>query len=244
MSGKSFFVDLTKCTACRGCQIACKQWNKLPAEQTRNHGSHQNPMDVSAITYKTVHMKEVADDKGFMAAWLFFPEQCRHCTEPPCKMTADAYDDQAILQDEVTGAITFTERTKDLPDFDEIRDSCPYNIPRQDAATKVMTKCTMCLDRVQNGLVPACVQACPTGTMNFGDRDEMLALAEKRLAEVQKKYPEAVLGDADMTRVIYLYQMPPQEYHDFAVAAATTPGIMSRKAMFAKLFGSTSRSKA
>lgn len=243
MSGKSFFVDLTKCTACRGCQIACKQWNKLPAEQTRNHGSHQNPMDVSAITYKTVHMKEVADDKGFMAAWLFFPEQCRHCTEPHCKMTADAYDDQAILQDEVTGAITFTERTKDLP-FEEIRESCPYNIPRQDAATKVMTKCTMCLDRVQNGLVPACVQSCPTGTMNFGDRDEMLALAEKRLAEVQKKYPEAVLGDADMTRVIYLYQMPPQEYHDFAVAAATTPGLMNRKAMFAKLFGSTSRSKA
>lgn len=244
MSGKSFFVDLTKCTACRGCQVACKQWNKLPAEQTRNHGSHQNPMDVSAITYKTVHMKEVADDKGFMAAWLFFPEQCRHCTEPPCKMTADTYDDQAILQDEATGTITFTERTKDLPDFEEIRESCPYNIPRQDATTKVMTKCTMCFDRVQNGLVPACVQSCPTGSMNFGDREEMLELAEKRLAEVQKKYPEAVLGDADMTRVIYLYQMPPQQYHDFAVAAATTPGLMNRKAMFAKLFGSTSRSKA
>ena len=241
MSGKSFFVDLTKCTACRGCQVACKQWNKLPAEQTRNHGSHQNP---SAITYKIVHMKEVADDQGFMAAWLFFPEQCRHCTEPPCKMTADTYDDQAILQDAATGAITFTERTKDLPDFEEIRESCPYNIPRQNAETKVMTKCTMCLDRVQNGLVPACVQSCPTGTMNFGDRDEMLALAEKRLAEVQKKYPDAVLGDADMTRVIYLYQMPPQKYHDFAVAAATTPGLMNRKAMFAKLFGSTSRSKA
>jgi formate dehydrogenase iron-sulfur subunit len=244
MSGKSFFVDLTKCTACRGCQIACKQWNKLPAEQTRNHGSHQNPMDVSAITYKTVHMKEVADDKGFMAAWLFFPEQCRHCTEPPCKMTADTYDDQAILQDEATGTVTFTERTKDLPDFEEIRESCPYNIPRQDAATKVMTKCTMCFDRVQNGLVPACVQSCPTGTMNFGDREEMLELAEKRLAEVQKKYPEAVLGDADMTRVIYLYQMPPKQYHDFAVASVTIPGPMNRKAMFAKLFGSTSRSKA
>jgi hypothetical protein len=43
MSGKSFFVDLTKCTACRGCQIACKQWNKLPAEQTRNHGSTRTP---------------------------------------------------------------------------------------------------------------------------------------------------------------------------------------------------------
>jgi formate dehydrogenase iron-sulfur subunit len=80
--------------------------------------------------------------------------------------------------------------------------------------------------------------------MNFGDRDEMLALAEKRLAEVQKKFPDAVLGDADSTRVIYLYQMPPQKFHDYAVAAATTPGLMNRKAMFAKLFGSTSGSKA
>lgn len=244
MSGKSFFVDLTKCTACRGCQIACKQWNKLPAEQTRNHGSHQNPMDVSAITYKTVHMKEVADDKGNMLAWLFFPEQCRHCTEPPCKMTADAYDDKAILQDEATGAITFTEKTKGLPDFNEIREACPYNIPRQNAETKVITKCTMCLDRVQNGLKPACVQSCPTGTMNFGDRDEMLALAEKRLAEVKKTHPDAVLGDTDMVRVIYLYQMPPKSYHGFAVAAAELPGLMNRKAMFAKLFGQVSRNKA
>lgn len=244
MSGKSFFVDLTKCTACRGCQVACKQWNKLPAEQTRNHGSHQNPMDVSAITYKTVHMKELADDQGNMIDWLFFPEQCRHCTEPPCKLTADAYDDQAILQDAATGVITFTEKTKDLPDFDEIREACPYNIPRQHAETKVMTKCTMCFDRVQNGLVPACVQSCPTGTMNFGDRDEMLALAEKRLAEVQKKYPDAVLGDAEMVRVIYLFQSPPNAYHDFAVASATLPGLMDRKAMFARLFGSASRNKA
>jgi len=244
MSGKSFFVDLTKCTACRGCQIACKQWNKLPAEQTKNHGSHQNPMDVSAITYKTVHMKEVADDKGEMAAWLFFPEQCRHCTEPPCKMTADTYDETAILQDEATGAITFTEKTKDLPDFDEIREACPYNIPRQNAETKVMSKCTMCLDRVQNGLKPACVQTCPTGTMNFGDRDEMLALAEKRLAEVKEKYPEAVLGDADSVRVIYLYAEPPKSYHDYAIAEAIIPAPMNRKAMFAKLFGANSRTKA
>ena len=69
-------------------------------------------------------------------------------------------------------------------------------------------------------------------------------MAEKRLAEVQKKYPEAVLGDADSTRVIYLYQMPPKSFHDYAVAAATIPGVMNRKAMFAKLFGSTSRNKA
>jgi len=241
MSGKSFFIDLTKCTACRGCQIACKQWNKLPAEETRNTGNYTNPPDLSAITYKTVHMREVKNAKGELDSWVFFPEQCRHCVEPPCKMAADAYDNQAILQDPATGAVTYTERTKKLPDFKEIREACPYDIPRQDPKTKLVTKCTMCLDRVQNGLLPACVQTCPTGCMNFGDRDAMLSMAEKRLKEVQKKYPDAILGDAESVRTIYLYQSKPTNYHTYAVAAATIPGLMNRKELFAKLFGGTSR---
>ena len=56
--GMAFFIDLTLCTACRGCQIACKQWKKLPAEKTKNTGSHTNPPDLSYITYKTVHFIE------------------------------------------------------------------------------------------------------------------------------------------------------------------------------------------
>lgn len=243
MSGKSFFVDLTKCTACRGCQVACKQWNKLPAEQTRNQGSYQNPMNTSAITYKTVHMKELVDAKKIMLDWLFFPEQCRHCTEPPCKLTADVYVENAIVQDPVTGCVTFTEKTKELKNFAEIRDACPYNIPRLDEKSRVMKKCTMCLDRVQNGLLPACVQSCPTGTMNFGDRDAMMALAEKRLAEVKKRYPDAVLGDADMVRVIYLFQSKPTGFHQYAVAS-TEPTLMNRNAALAKLFGTKLRMRA
>ena len=53
---KAFFVDLTRCTGCRGCQIACKQWKNLPAEETTNRGGHTNPPDLSSVTYKTVHM--------------------------------------------------------------------------------------------------------------------------------------------------------------------------------------------
>ncbi len=234
MSGKAFFVDLTKCTACRGCQVACKQWNKLPAEQTQNWGSYQNPKDLSATTYKVVHMKEIADAKGNLAVWAFFPEQCRHCIEPPCKLTADAYDNTAIVHDPQTGAVFFTEKTKALPDFNEIREACPYNIPRQHPETKVMAKCTMCLDRVQNGLLPACVQVCPTGTMNFGDYDAMLAMAKKRLAEVQKRYPEATLGDADSVRVIYLYPVDPKKIHQYAVASLDLP-LLDRRALLARL---------
>ena len=64
MKGKSFFVDLTLCTACRGCQVACKQWKKLPAEKTRNLGSHQNPQDLSSKTIRLVRFNEVRDRKS------------------------------------------------------------------------------------------------------------------------------------------------------------------------------------
>ncbi|MEA3415689.1 MAG: 4Fe-4S dicluster domain-containing protein [Thermodesulfobacteriota bacterium] len=97
-------------------------------------------------------------------------------------------------------------------------ESCPYNIPRK-APDGTLAKCDMCIDRVENGLPPACVQTCPTGAMNFGDRDEMLALARQRLAIVKKKYPKAMLIDEDAVSVIYLVAEDPELYHEFAVAS-------------------------
>ena len=210
---KSFFIDTTICTACRGCQVACKQWHDLPAEITKNRGTYENPPDLSFVTYKVVRMREqIIDGK---LNWLFFPEQCRHCIEAPCLETA--VDPSAIYRDDKTGAIIFTANTKNL-NADEIIESCPYNIPRK-AADGTLAKCDMCIDRVENGLLPACVQTCPTGAMNFGDRDEMLALAKKRLGEVKKKYPKAMLIDPDDVRTIYLVAYEPKRYCTDAMAS-------------------------
>ena len=49
MADKSFLIDTTRCTACRGCQVACKNWNQNPASATKNHGSHQNPPDLIVL---------------------------------------------------------------------------------------------------------------------------------------------------------------------------------------------------
>ena len=216
VSGKSFFVDQTRCTACRGCQVACKQWKKFPWITTVQMGSYQNPQDLGPTTFKLVRFSEVRVEGALH--WLFFPEQCRHCVDPPCKMTADMYDRQAIIKDPATGAVLYTERTRGL-NAREIREACPYDIPRLDPATGVLTKCNMCIDRVSNGLLPACVKTCPTGTMHFGERQEMLQMAKKRLEEVRVKRPQATLVDYQDVRVIFLAEFHPRLYHAYLPAA-------------------------
>ena len=100
-----------------------------------------------------------------------------------------------------------------------IIDACPYNIPRYDAATKRLTKCDMCIDRVSNGMVPMCVKTCPTGAMTFGERAEVLEKARKRLESVKAEFPKARLIDAEDVNVIYLLAEEPEHYHDFAAFA-------------------------
>ena len=222
---KALLFDLTRCIGCRGCQAACKQWHDLPAEHTTNRGTFQNPPDLSFTTYKLVRMKEAEIDGRLK--WLFFPEQCRHCIEPPCLETA--MDESAIYKDEKTGAVIFTANTRNLL-VDDVIESCPYNIPRK-AADGTLAKCDMCDDRVTNGLLPACVKTCPTGTMNFGDRDQMVSLAEQRLAAVAKKHAGAQLVDADSVSVIYLIAEAPTEYSEYLMADSGTRGITRTMAL-------------
>jgi formate dehydrogenase iron-sulfur subunit len=148
-------------------------------------------------------------------------------------MIGDTVDETAILQDEATGAVLFTEKTKNLS-YEDVRAACPYDIPRQDPKTKVLRKCTMCFDRVSNGLKPACVQSCPTGSMNFGEREDMLKMARERLQVLKKTRPQAVIGDESDLNCLVLFEFDPKLYYSRAVAGVDTP-LLSRKALFAKI---------
>lgn len=214
MAGKSFFIDTTKCTACRGCQMACKNWNRNGASATRNTGSHQNPPDLDGNTFKIVRFSEVMENGKL--AWYFFADQCRHCLEPPCKDAIEGYVNDGVIHNETTGAVVYTEKAKEAP-FDEVKNSCPYDIPRRAADGRIV-KCTMCIDRVSSGLVPACVKICPTGAMNFGERDAMLAMAKERVEKLKGVYPKVQILDADQVRVIFLVVDDPKKYHKNAVA--------------------------
>jgi formate dehydrogenase iron-sulfur subunit len=174
-------------------------------------GSYENPQDLSVDTYKIVRFAEEANPDA-KPHWYFFSEQCRHCLAPGCMGEVEKGE---IVQDEKTGAVLFTAKTKDL-DFKAVVEGCPYNIPRQNPKTKVIAKCTMCFDRITNNMIPACVKSCPTGAMTFGERDKILEATKKRVEELKKTYPKAEAINADDVRVIYLVTDDPKLYWKFA----------------------------
>jgi formate dehydrogenase iron-sulfur subunit len=191
--------------------MACKQWNQLPATETKNWGSYQNPQDLSADTWKLVRFADGVNGNG-KVYWNFFTDQCRHCLSPGCMAAAEK---EEIIQDEKTGAVLFTPKTKDL-NFKATLDGCPYNIPRQDPKSKVLFKCTMCFDRISAGRVPACVKSCPTGAMVFGERDKIVTMAKTRAQEIKKDFPQAQALNLDDVRVIFIVKDDPKKYYQFA----------------------------
>ena len=200
MNGISVLVDVSRCIGCRSCQVACKQWNQLPAEKTKNRGSFQNPPDLSDKTYTLIRFNET-EEYG-KTKWTFIKRQCFHCIDPSCKYSVDEISKDAIQLHE-TGAVLFTERTNQLGNYD-VKSCCPWEIPNKNKENNQWVKCQFCYDRVSNGLEPACVKACPTGTLTFGNRKDILKLAKTRLNEIVKTHPNASLLDVDDVRWIYL----------------------------------------
>ena len=235
---KTFLIDTSRCTACRGCQVACKEWKNFPAVPTKQTGTHQNPPGLGPYTFKLIRFKEYKMKER--VEWLFFPEQCRHCHAPGCKEGADAILPGAIIKDEKTGAVLYTDRTKKFTpqQAEDVRLMCPYNVPRWDPAESKLTKCDMCFDRITNGGVPACVKTCCTGCMNFGEREAMLKLGEERLAKVKKTYPKAQLLDPEDVSVIYLVTEDRKLYHEYAErtdAHATRLAGMTRQELLGRV---------
>ena len=181
----ALLLDLTKCTACRGCQAACKQWNDLPAEDTQNVGSYQNPQNLSYDTYTLIHFDEHERDDGTLA-WLFLNQRCLHCTNAAC---VDVCPTGALAHNEM-GFVSYEEEKCNGCGY--CTQYCPFGIPRLGQVDTITgeaksSKCTFCQDRTTNGLSPACAQACPTGAILYGERDELVAKGKQRVEELKAK---------------------------------------------------------
>ncbi len=199
MNEKVKLIDVSKCIGCRGCQIACKQWNKLPAGATENTGTYQNPPELQANTWTLVRFQEVSDRTGKMK-WLFRADSCMHCTEATCLKLCPA--GARVRLD--YGAIARNDEK--CIGCQSCVVACPFGKAKYGEEENKAFKCALCPDRVQNNLPPACVKACPTGAMQFGNKEEMLNLAYQRVRELGGD--ASVYGDKFFggTHVIYVLE--------------------------------------
>lgn len=195
---KGFLVDTSRCIGCRSCQVACKQWNKLEADKTKNQGTFENPRDLTPALFNRIRFVE--SETSGQISWKFVNERCMHCGEAGCMKVCPS-----------PGALT---RTKDgIVVYNREKcisckycvSACPFNVPRYDGDDKV-SKCHWCVDRVRGGLPPACVRACPTQTLQFGRRTDLIAKAK---AAKKTLYGETELSGLG---VVYALDGPPEQY--------------------------------
>jgi len=219
MSEKIMLVDVTKCTACRSCQVACKSWNGLSASRTHNRGGYQNPADLTPNNFTLIRYQERRAPDGQLQ-WLFRNDKCFHCTDPGCMKVCP-----------VPGCITKTDAGAVVLDSSKCigckycYHACPFHVPRFDAANEKMYKCTFCYDRQAEGLKPACATGCPTGALTFGDKDDMVKAAyarAKTLGGNATVYGDKVVGG---THVMYVLNELPVVFEQLPVDPKISPFV-------------------
>jgi len=184
-------IDVSKCIGCKACQSACVEWNDLDPEIEDNVGVYDNPADLTPDLFTLMRFSEYENPDTGNLEWLIRKDGCMHCADPGCLKACPA-----------PGAIV--QYSNGIVDF--ISDNCigcgycvagcPFDIPRISKKTFVSTKCTLCSDRVAVGQGPACAKVCPTQCITFGPKEDMVALANERIVDLQSRgFDQAGLYD-------------------------------------------------
>ncbi|MBV9357005.1 MAG: 4Fe-4S dicluster domain-containing protein [Chloroflexi bacterium] len=176
-----FFTDSTLCIGCKACEVACKQWNALPADGVRWSGqSYDNTLHLSATTWRHVSFAEQALPEGG-ARWLFNSDVCKHCIAAPCQEACP------------TGALIYNEFSNVYLQEDVCNGcgycvaACPFGVLGRSEADGTAHKCTLCYDRQRDGLEPACAKSCPTDSIVFGPISELQARAQRRVEQLHAR---------------------------------------------------------
>ena len=200
-----FFTDTSVCIGCKACEIACKQWNQLPANEPLWTGSsYDNTGQLSATTWRHVQFIEHIERPaipllqpdtvlvpGSQSAampffnsdrWLMQSDVCKHCANAPC------------LEACPTGSIIRTEFDTVYVQQDICNGcgycvvACPFGvIARDQYGDRKAHKCTLCYDRLKEGFEPACAKVCPTDSIQFGEVEQLKAQARERLGILHER---------------------------------------------------------
>jgi formate dehydrogenase iron-sulfur subunit len=234
---KACLVDTTKCIGCRACQVACKQWNELLAEKTRFRaagGDYENPPALSSKTYTRITFHEILDSDEELDQFVFVKRQCMHCGEPACVSACPvAALEKVKVNGDSEGPVIYHAHKCLGCRYCML--ACPFDVPtlEWEKALPEIKKCTFCadrfreeaanvrvndkllsgesLERFQEGQrTPACAKVCPTGAIEFGEREDMIAEARKRIAERKNRrgswqYVDHIYGEKEVGGTDWLY---------------------------------------
>ncbi len=208
-----FFTDTTLCIGCKACEVACKQWNELPADGFHWTGnSYDNTDTLSATSWRHVKFIEqfpeeaatdeserrrglplVADSQASIAGglpvapgqpavprWLMMSDVCKHCAAAPCQQACPT---GALIQNEFGNIFIQPEICNGCA---YCIAACPFGVITRSPEDGHAHKCTLCYDRQQAGLVPACAKACPTESIQFGSLDELRQRARQRVEQLHQ----------------------------------------------------------
>ena len=180
-----FFTDTTLCIGCKACEVACKEWNTLPADDIGLTGqSYDNTGALSATTWRHVAFVEQIRQNGgervttmqpFQSNWLMMSDVCKHCENAAC------------LEACPTGALFRTEFDTVVVQQDVCNGcgycvpACPFGVVDLNLLDGHAHKCTLCYDRLKGGLEPACAKSCPTDAIQFGPIEELQERARGRV---------------------------------------------------------------
>ncbi len=191
-------IDTTKCVGCRACQAACKVKNDLPPDPQLVPGAKPVPTGLSATTFTFVDFVGVPGKTDMQPV----KKQCMHCVNPACASVCPV---QAIYKTPKGPVVYDPEKCMGCR---YCLAACPFNVPKFEftSANPRIRKCTFCADRLAQGLQPACVEACPTKTLTFGKRSELVAEAQNRVQATPDKYVPYIYGLSEVggTSVLYL----------------------------------------
>lgn len=154
-----FYFDVTKCTGCKTCVVACKDAKNLPVGR-----NFREVTEVVEGTWKP-------EDNG---AWrqdisaFYLSLSCNHCADPACVKVCPT---KAHFKRESDGLVLIDQEK--CIGCGMCARACPYGAPKLDEKIRKMTKCDACVARLDKGQMPVCVESCPQRALEFGDIEEL-----------------------------------------------------------------------
>jgi formate dehydrogenase iron-sulfur subunit len=193
-----FFTDTSVCIGCKACEVACKEWNAVPEDGLLLTGmSYDNTESLNATTWRHVAFIEQIGSRGEEppgpdgsadgwpgaadgSRWLMSSDVCKHCSEAAC---LDVCPTGALMRTEF-GTVVVQDDICNGCGY--CVSACPFGVIARQETDGGAHKCTLCYDRLGDGLTPACAKACPTESIQFGPVDELRERAQARVGELQE----------------------------------------------------------